>query len=101
LILIPLVDLPVEFLAFCWGDGLTVTLHFLGQVLDVLVLAPADGSLADSPLRDQVETGIAGIWMCPSNLGMREMKLSKACIQLLQDIRFQEIIELIETRTPY
>jgi hypothetical protein len=32
---------------------LTVALHFPARVLDILALAPADGSLAESPLGDQ------------------------------------------------
>jgi hypothetical protein len=52
-------------------------------------------------LSHRLETRIAGIGMSPSNPWIGEMKLSKACIQILQDIRFQEITELIETREPY
>jgi hypothetical protein len=81
LILIMLADLPVAFSAFFWGVGLAVALCFSARIFDTPALAPADGSLADSQLGDRAETGFAGIGMSPSNLGMWEMKLSRACIQ--------------------
>jgi hypothetical protein len=50
-------------------------------VLEASTLASIDRSLPDSPLGDQAETGMAGIMMSPSNLGIGEIKLSKAYIQ--------------------
>jgi hypothetical protein len=48
----------------------------------MLALALAEGSLMDSPLGGQAKIGMVGIEMSPSKLGMGEMKLSKACIQI-------------------
>jgi hypothetical protein len=81
LILILLVDLTVVFLAFFYGVRVAVAFHFPTRVIDAPALARADGSLANSPLGDQAETGIARIRMSPSNPGMREIKLSRAYIQ--------------------
>jgi hypothetical protein len=57
LILIPLADLLMAILAFFWEVRLTVTLRFPTRVFDAPALALADGSLADSPLRDRVRLG--------------------------------------------
>jgi hypothetical protein len=57
-----------------------VVLHFHARVFNAPTLAPADESLANSPLGDRAETGNAGIGMSPSNLGMGEIKLSRAYI---------------------
>jgi hypothetical protein len=43
-----------------------------------------EGSLSASPLGGWVETGIFGIGMSPSKPGMGELKLSKACIQVIK-----------------
>jgi hypothetical protein len=80
LILILLVDLPVVFLAFFGGVGITGVSCFPTRV-DAPALAPAVGSLADSSLRDQTETGITGIGISPSKSGMGEIKVLRACIQ--------------------
>jgi hypothetical protein len=47
-------------------------------------LAPVEGSLSASSPGGWAETGIAGIGISPSKLGMGEMKLSKACIQTIK-----------------
>jgi hypothetical protein len=67
-----------------------VTLHFPDWVFYAPALAPIDGSLADSTLGDRVETGIVGIGMSPSNLGMGEIRLSKACIQIYQELNLRK-----------
>jgi hypothetical protein len=59
-----------------------ITFRLLARVFDARALALADGSLADSPLGDRAKTRIAGKGMSPLNLGMREIKLSKAYIQM-------------------
>jgi hypothetical protein len=83
LILIPLADLLVAFLVFFWGVEVIVALcpPPPPRVLDALALALDYGSLVDSPLGDRAETRITGIGMSPSNPGMGEMKLSRACIR--------------------
>jgi hypothetical protein len=48
LILIPLEDFLMAFLAFFLGVGLAVTFHLPAQVFEAPTLALADGSLADS-----------------------------------------------------
>jgi hypothetical protein len=58
-----------------------VVFRLPAQVLEVLVLAPVDGSLVTSSLGGWAETGMAGIGMSPSKPGIGEMKLSSACIQ--------------------
>jgi hypothetical protein len=58
LILIPLKDFPVALLAFFWGVGMTAAFRLPARVSDALALAPADGSLADSPLGDWAEIGL-------------------------------------------
>jgi hypothetical protein len=80
LILIPLFDLPVVFLAFFDGVSITGALRFPTRVIDPPALASVVGLLADSPLGGRAETVIVGIGISPSNPGMGEMKLSKACI---------------------
>jgi hypothetical protein len=81
LILFMLEVFPVAFLAFFWGVGFADAFHLHARVFDGPALAPADGSLADLPHGDWAKTGIVGKGMCPSNPGMGEVKLSKACIQ--------------------
>jgi hypothetical protein len=81
LILIPLEDFPTAFLVFIWGVRLAAAFYLPVRVFEALALAPADGSLIDSPLGGPVETGMTEIGMSPSNLGRGEIKLSKACIQ--------------------
>jgi hypothetical protein len=44
LILIPLKDFPVVFLAFFWGVRLVVAFHLLARVFDTPTLAPMEGS---------------------------------------------------------
>jgi hypothetical protein len=56
-------------------------LRFPARFFNTPTLAPADGSVADSPLGYRAKTGIAGKGMSPSNPWMEEIKLSKACIQ--------------------
>jgi hypothetical protein len=80
LILIPLFDLPVVFLAFFDGVSITGALRFPTRVFDPPALASVVGLLADSLLGGRAETVIVGIGISPSNPGMGEMKLSKACI---------------------
>jgi hypothetical protein len=53
LILLPLDDFPIAFLASLRGVGLLVAFHLLAPVFDTLALAPADGLLADLPLGDR------------------------------------------------
>jgi hypothetical protein len=60
---------------------LTAALCFPTRVLDTPVLASADRSLVDSPFEDRAETAIVRIGMSPSNTGMGEIKLSRACIR--------------------
>jgi hypothetical protein len=81
LILIPLEDLPVTFLAFFWGVGLAAAFYLLDQVFEALALALVEGSLVGSSLGDQAKTGMTGIEMSPSKSGAGEIKLSKSCIQ--------------------
>jgi hypothetical protein len=59
---------------------LVLAFYLPARVLEASTLALASGSLADSPLRDRVKTGMAEIEMSPSNLGIGEIKLSKDCI---------------------
>jgi hypothetical protein len=68
--LILLEDFPVAFLFFFRGVALVVTFRLPTRILEALTLAPAGGSLADSPLGDWAKTGMAGIGMSPSNLGI-------------------------------
>jgi hypothetical protein len=70
LILILLKDFPTTLLVFFWGVGVTVTFLLLARVLHAPPLALADGSLADSPLGDWAEIGIARKGMSPMNPGM-------------------------------
>jgi hypothetical protein len=95
LILIPLVDLPA---AFFWGVRVAVALRFPDWVFHAPALYPPDKSFADSLLGDQVEAGIARIGMSPSNPGKGEVRLSKACIQIYQELNLRKNIELKEGR---
>jgi hypothetical protein len=67
LILIPLDDFPMTFLAFFWGVRLAATFHLSVRVFKALALALADGSLVELPLVDRVKIGMVGIRMSPSN----------------------------------
>jgi hypothetical protein len=82
LILILPVDLPAAFLVFFWGVGVATILRFPAWVFDALALAPADW----------VETRILGIGMSPSNPGIGEIKLSKAYIQIHQELDLKKKI---------
>jgi hypothetical protein len=84
LILIPLEDLPVAFLAFFWGVGLTVAFRLLARVFDAPTLDPAEWSSMALPPREWVKTRIAKIGMSPSKPGMGEMKLSKSFIRTIK-----------------
>jgi hypothetical protein len=81
LILILLEDLPVVFLAYFGGVGLTVAFRLPARVFEALALGLMEGSLADSSLGGRAETRMAGIRTSPSKPGTGEVKLSKACIQ--------------------
>jgi hypothetical protein len=81
LILILLEDFPATFLFFFLGVGLVVAFRLPARVLEAWTLALTDGSLANSLLGDHAKIGMAGIGMSPSNLGIGEIELSKACIQ--------------------
>jgi hypothetical protein len=80
LILIPLEDLPVAFLAFCWGVRLAVAFQLLARVFEAPALDLVEGSSMASPLGGRAEIGIAGIGMSSSKPGMGAMKLSKSYI---------------------
>jgi hypothetical protein len=69
LILIPPVNLPVLVFAFFRVGGGAMALRLLALVL----VDPT------SPLGVWAETGMAGIGISPSNSGIGEMKLSRAC----------------------
>jgi hypothetical protein len=54
------------------------------RVLEASTLALIGGSLTDSLLGDHAKIGMARIRMSPLNPGIREIKLSKACIQIYE-----------------
>jgi hypothetical protein len=74
LILIPVAFLLVAFFAF----GVAAALRLLARVLEDPTLGLFDETLANLALENWAETGIAGIGISPSMLGMGAMKLSRA-----------------------
>jgi hypothetical protein len=80
LILIPLEDFLVAFLAFFWGVRLAVAFRLPARVFEASELALTNRSLADSPPGDLAKFGMARIRMSPSNPRIGEMKLSRAYI---------------------
>jgi hypothetical protein len=84
LILIPLEDLLVAFLAFFWGVELVVAFRFLARVLDVPALDLAEGPSMASPPGERVKMEIARIGMSPSKSRRSEMKLPKSCIRTIK-----------------
>jgi hypothetical protein len=63
LILIPLEDFPVAFLALFWGVGLAVAFRLLARVFDAPALDPAEGSSMASLSGGRAEMGVAKIGM--------------------------------------
>jgi hypothetical protein len=84
LILIPLEDFLVAFLAFFWGGRLAVAFRLLARVFDAPSLDPVEGSSMASPLGERAETGIAKIGMLPSKPGLGEIKLPKFGIRTIK-----------------
>jgi hypothetical protein len=78
LILIPVAFLLVAFFAFGATGGVAAALRLLARVLEDPALGLFDETLANSALGNWAETGIAGIGISPSMLGMGAMKLSRA-----------------------
>jgi hypothetical protein len=72
---------PCGFLGFLLRSRVGSCFRLPTQVFDALALAPAVGSLLDSPPGGRAKTGTIEIRMSPSKLGMGEMKLSKTYIQ--------------------
>jgi hypothetical protein len=70
-------------------------------VFDARTLAPVVGSLMDIPTAGQAKTGMVGIGMSPSKLGMGEIKLYKACIQTNKIGDFKKAMKFEITRAPY
>jgi hypothetical protein len=75
---------PADFLWLSWllsgswvGSGLPLASSSLGG----LAPTPMEGSFVDSSPGGRAKTGMTGIGMSPSKLGMGEMKLSKSRVQ--------------------
>jgi hypothetical protein len=80
LILMSLVDLLMVVLAFFGGGGGAAALCLPTLVVEDLTLGLTVKSSADSPLGVWAEIRMAEIGISPSNLGIDEMKLSRAYI---------------------
>jgi hypothetical protein len=81
LILMSLVDLLAVVLAFFGGKGGAAALCLPALVMEDLTLGLTVKSSANSPLGVWAEIGMVGIGISPSNLGIDEMKLSRAYIR--------------------
>jgi hypothetical protein len=101
LILIPLVDFPLVFIAFFGGVGRAVTFCLPAWAFKVLALALTEGPLIDSSPRGWAKTRMAGIEISPSKLGSGEMKLSNACIQTEEVQDYKKARHVVLTRAPY
>jgi hypothetical protein len=84
LILIPLEDFPVAFLAFFYGVRLVVAFRLLARVFNVPALDPVEGPSMASLPGGRAKMGIVEIVISPSKPGMGEMKLSKSSIPTIK-----------------